>query len=82
MTRKLKHVIDAGDVDAMRGLLARQPELASTLISWGSFFCRCRTEPHPVPAVDEADGLSHENKWRPDSRSWIAECEVSAARIV
>lgn len=45
MSRKVKKAIDAGDVERLRELLVRQPELASSLIAWGPMLCPCRTEP-------------------------------------
>lgn len=45
MTRKLKRAIDAGDVEQLRKLLSDNPDLASSLISWGPVLCPCKTEP-------------------------------------
>jgi ankyrin repeat protein len=45
MSRKFKDAIDAGDIQLVRALLAKDPALASTPISWGQMLCQCKTEP-------------------------------------
>ena len=45
MSRHLKRAIDAGDVDRAREVLASNPELASSPITWGPMFRTCQTEP-------------------------------------
>jgi len=45
MSRKLKKAMDGGDIDLVRSLLAAQPKLTSSLISWGPMLCPCKTEP-------------------------------------
>jgi hypothetical protein len=45
MSRKLKDAIDAGDIELVRTMLAEDPALAMSPISWGSMLCPCKTEP-------------------------------------
>lgn len=45
MSRKFKKAIDAGDIAGVGALLADNPSLASSLISWGPMLCPCKTEP-------------------------------------
>ena len=45
MSRMLKTAIDAGDVDRVRTLLAKNPALASTPIGWGPLLGKCKSEP-------------------------------------
>ena len=45
MSRQLKRAIDSGDVDRVGQLLAQNPSVATSLISWGSMLCPCKTEP-------------------------------------
>lgn len=45
MSRSFKKAMDAGDVAKVREMLAEQPLLASSPISWGTVLCPCKTEP-------------------------------------
>lgn len=45
MSRKFKNAIDAGDIELARALLAEDPVLATTPISWGPMLRKCKTEP-------------------------------------
>jgi len=45
MKQELKKAIDDGDVEQLHALLSVNPNLSSSLISWGPILCPCRTEP-------------------------------------